>query len=164
MSENNIGYAPDMSFTNEIVVSGTLEVTSVATVVAKMSRMTDLIGSVGVVEGGSYCYHSCLFSLHWHCISGKLHLKVGRGPKEITVRSTEYRAIIVYDGIHRVSVLFPSTISTRDIKRGVEIVFHKLRLLRLSDGSFFCYLSFDSLRVHFSCTFRYQLYSLRSRW
>jgi len=38
-----------------------------------------------------------------HPISGMLHLKVGRGPKEITVRSTEYSCVIVYNGIYRVS-------------------------------------------------------------
>jgi hypothetical protein len=69
---------------------------------------------------------------------GNLHLKVGRGPKEITVRASEYRGVIVYDGVHRVSVLFPITIPTADIKRGVEIMFHKLRLIRFSDGK--CWL------------------------
>lgn len=67
---------------------------------------------------------------------GKLHVKVGRGPKDVTVRSTGYRGIIVHDGVNRLSVLFPISIAITDIKRGVVIVFYKLRLLRFSDGEY----------------------------
>jgi hypothetical protein len=56
MSESNVGYAPDNSFLNEILVSGSLEVTSIVATTTKMSQMSDLIGSIGVVEG------ECLFS------------------------------------------------------------------------------------------------------
>lgn len=58
MSESNIGFAPDSTFPNEILVSGTLEVTSIAATSAKMSHMFDLIGPVGLVEGGCLLLHS----------------------------------------------------------------------------------------------------------
>ena len=51
MSESNIGYAPDASFQNEIVISGKLEVTSLRILPTKVTQLTDLIGATGLVEG-----------------------------------------------------------------------------------------------------------------
>jgi hypothetical protein len=136
MSESNLGFAPDHSFPNEILVSGTLEMASVGTASAKMSQMSDLIGPVGMVEGKWLFQNSFILYESYFTHLGKLHLKIGRGPKDITVRSAEYRGVIVHDGVHRITVLLPAAIPTTNIKRGGEIVFHKIRLLRFSDGEY----------------------------
>lgn len=77
MSKENVGYAPDGSFPNEILVSGNLEVAPVTPAKAtRISAMTDLIGPIGLVEGESLSIYSVsghfrgvIFLIQGSCIS-----------------------------------------------------------------------------------------------